>query len=450
MSTTQNDPLIGKTLDGYKIERLLGQGGMARVYRGLDEGLDRHVAVKVIDPKAGGDVDYRERFRREGKAVAQLEHKNIVGVYRIGDVDGHYYMAMHFIDGVDLAWVLKDYARDSTLMPHKEIFNIVNKIGRALDYAHKNGVIHRDIKPSNIMLDRTGEPILTDFGLVMTTSEETQGEVFGSPHYIAPEQAINSASTVPQSDLYSLGVMVYQMLTGEAPFTEGTPMQIAMAHMTAEVPSPQRLNPTLHKAFNPFLEKALAKNPEDRYQTGVKMATALRDAMREANNATSKSTKGKVSKEMLRDKVEKFQLDHPTVTPIRTAQPLTSVKQKPKDNAGGGMRTWLIALVLLAVVGIGGAFAATQFGESGDTTTAAGDNSASARLMSIQGRVQAVNGNNLVIYGMDVRLPAESEWLEEITIGDMVRVEGNYRQNDDGMTFSDVADWEIIPDDVPE
>jgi len=444
------DPLIGKNIDGYTIERLLGRGGMARVYRGLDENLQRHVAVKVIDPKAGDDVDYQERFKKEARAIAQLRHTNIVGVYRFGEVDGHYYMAMDYIEGVDLAWILDDYVKDRTLMPHKEILHIVNKVGRALDYSHRNGVIHRDIKPSNIMLDLTGEPILTDFGLVMITTEETQGDVFGSPHYIAPEQAISSAGTVPQSDLYSLGVMIYQMLVGEPPFTDGTPMQIAMSHMTTPLPMPQKLNPALSTAFNPFLEQALAKDPENRFQSGAEMAKALKDAMQQAAGVKPKKGskpapkgKAKISDRSLRQKVEKYQVDHPTTTPIRTVAPLTSIKQREGDSKRGG-RTLLIALLAFLIIGGGSAFAVTQMGTSSDAATS---NAEIAPLMSVQGRVRAIDGNALTIYGMRVTVPDDSELVEAIGVGDIVRFNGNYTLTNDGMRFSEIREWGIIPQD---
>ncbi|MBC7871440.1 MAG: serine/threonine protein kinase, partial [Chitinophagaceae bacterium] len=230
MRNQNSDPLIGREIDGYKIEKMLGEGGMARVYRAYDVNLHRYAAVKVIDPQQGNNPRYEDRFKQEARAVAQLRHANIVGIYRFGQVEGVYYMAMDYIEGSDLRWVLHDYHTEGELISHTATLDILSQIAKALDYAHSKGVIHRDIKPSNIMLDPKGDAILTDFGLAMITSESTKGEAFGSPHYIAPEQAIGSKGVVPQSDLYSLGVILYEMLTGSVPFNEGSAMQIAMAH----------------------------------------------------------------------------------------------------------------------------------------------------------------------------------------------------------------------------
>src|SRR5262249_16454057 len=143
------------------------------------------------------------------------------------------------------------------LVPLDDTVRIVSQVGSALDYAHSRGVIHRDIKPSNVLLDKNGKAILTDFGLVLLQTESTLGEIFGTPQYISPEQAINSASVVPQSDIYSLGVIVYEMLVGSVPFREGSSMDIAMAHATESPPSPLNFNPNLNPAFLPVLDKAL-------------------------------------------------------------------------------------------------------------------------------------------------------------------------------------------------
>jgi len=216
--SNQPDPLIGREIDGYLIEMLLGKGGMARVYRAQDKHLGRYVAIKVIEPQAQADPEYTARFQKEARAVAQLQHQHIVSIYRFGEVDGLFYMAMQYIDGTDMGWILRDFAQDGELMQHEDVLRLMSQIGSALDYAHSRGVIHRDIKPSNIMLDKEGRSILADFGLALVQTEGTRGEIFGTPHYIAPEQAVTSAAVVPQSDQYSLGVMLYEMLTGGVPY----------------------------------------------------------------------------------------------------------------------------------------------------------------------------------------------------------------------------------------
>lgn len=296
MAFVTHDPLVGKKLDSYYIERLLGRGGMARVYRGYDINLRRYAAIKVISPdlKAKNQPKYEERFRKEARAVAQLKNANIVGVYHFGLADDLYYMAMEYIDGTDLEWVMDDYHNDGELLSYDEIYRVIRKVANALDYAHSEGVLHRDIKPSNIMIDERGEPILTDFGLALITSEGTSGDIFGSPYYISPEQAVNSADAVPQSDLYSLGVVLYKMLTGSTPFNDETPMQIAMAHMVKAPPPPEEFYPEIHPAFEAVLEKAIAKKPEDRYKTGAQMVRALKRAINEAESDPVKQAQPRV------------------------------------------------------------------------------------------------------------------------------------------------------------
>ncbi|MEO1165809.1 MAG: serine/threonine-protein kinase [Chloroflexota bacterium] len=204
------DPLIGQTIDGYDIQSLLGHGGMGRVYQALDITLNRYAALKVMSHPTHKAELYKKRFDREAQSIAKLKHPNIVAIYRFNRTDDFSYMAMEFVDGADLRWVLRDYASNGELIDYKTLYDIINQIAKALDYAHKNGVIHRDIKPSNIMIARDGAAILTDFGLALDTNEGTLGEAFGSPHYIAPEQAVNSAKAVPQTDIYSLGVVLYE------------------------------------------------------------------------------------------------------------------------------------------------------------------------------------------------------------------------------------------------
>ncbi len=276
------DPLIGTQLGDYRIVDMLGRGGMAHVYRGYDQKLQRYAAVKVIDSNLlakDNEGEYRERFQREARAVARLNHPNIVGVYQFGEVGPLYYMAMVFLDGRDLGHILKDHVTAGTLMPHEQVLRIIHDIGDALDYAHAGGVIHRDIKPSNIMVTTDGHAVLTDFGLALSVPEGTMGTTFGSAHYIAPEQAISSANAVAQSDLYSLGVVLFQMLTGKIPFDDPSAMSVALKHLSDPPPSPRSLNPSLSLAVEKVVLKSLEKEPSKRYQTGALMTQALQEAL---------------------------------------------------------------------------------------------------------------------------------------------------------------------------
>lgn len=277
-----NDPLIGSKLGDYVIQELLGRGGMARVYRGYDENLDRYAAVKVIEPNlvAGEDEEeYRERFLREARAIARLNHPRVVGVFQFAQRDNLYYMAMVYIDGKDLREILKEHVRNGTTMSHDRVLSVIRDTAEALDYAHEQGVIHRDVKPSNIMVMSDGRTVLTDFGLAMRAQEGTIGNTFGSVHYIAPEQAVSSSQASPQSDLYSLGVVLYEMLTGRVPFEEASAMSVALRHISDPPPRPSLLNPDITAQVEEVIYKALNKDPQRRFQTGVALVDALEDAL---------------------------------------------------------------------------------------------------------------------------------------------------------------------------
>lgn len=316
-----SDELIGKQLGDYKIEDLLGRGGMARVYKGFDARLQRFAAVKVISNEfsAVDQAEYTARFQREARAIARLHHPNIVGVYQFGDYEGGYYMAMVFVEGKDLRQILKDYHDSGQQMPLTEILNVVSGIASALDYAHSRGVIHRDVKPSNIMLDSEKRAILTDFGLVLERVEDTLGTTFGSAHYIAPEQAVSSKKAVAQSDLYSLGICMYEMLAGKVPFDDPSAMSVALKHLNEIPPSPQLYNPNLPEAIEHVIFKVLDKDPARRYSTGAELTRALELA---------------ITKNMVDDTAE-IQLPKATSTEKQTdtnSKPLSEQKPPPQPT----------------------------------------------------------------------------------------------------------------------
>jgi serine/threonine protein kinase len=453
-----NDPLIGQVIDGYRVEKLLGSGGMARVYRAVDEALERFVALKVIDAQSNKDADYRQRFRNEARTLADLRHPNIVGFYRFGEIDERYYLAMEYVDGLSLAAVMESYHQQGELMPYDSVSRIITQVAKALDYAHKSGVIHRDVKPSNIMLMRSGEPILTDFGLALVTNEGTKGATFGSPHYIAPEQAIASSGAVPQSDLYSLGVTLYEMLTGRVPFAEGSALQIAMAHMTEPPPDPRQLNPNLHLAFLPVLKTALEKEPEDRFQNGAKFSAALRAAIQEARKTPVKtqprparqsfvpegSTPSRVfqlSQIEIPQKVEAYRQERPLtevvgVKPARLSQQRTLLPGQHPSQAGkrarGGVGV-VIGVLLLAILIGTGAYLAVSGGagnllnslgllSGGAAGTDAGETSPAPAV--VEGVVRSMAETTLMVYDLPVTLPDALPLLQTVQVGDVVRIEG--------------------------
>ena len=271
--------LIGQRLDEYLLEELLGHGGMGRVYRGRDVRLDRRVAIKVIDPPFRADANYLKRFEREAQAVARLEHPNVVRLYHYGRGKGVLYIAMQYVDGTDLATLLARHREAGERLPPEEARRLVRQVGQALDYVHSQGIIHRDVKPANIIIDQQDQAILTDFGLALLTETGTRGTVIGSPHYLAPEQALSSARAVPQSDLYALGVILYEMFSGERPFEADDLLQIAIKHLREPPRAPRELCPGISPAVEAVILKALAKEPQDRYPTGAALADALDAAL---------------------------------------------------------------------------------------------------------------------------------------------------------------------------
>jgi serine/threonine protein kinase len=275
---TRTDPLIGEQLGDYKIISLLGKGGMARVYRGFDPKLERFAAVKVID-KGLAQPEYGERFRREARAIAKLEHPRIVHVYQFGETEDVYYMAMVFIDGRDLAHLIREARAQDQLIPIPRAMRIISDMAEALDYAHEHGVIHRDVKPSNVMVTPEGRGVLTDFGLALSVNEGTIGSTFGTAHYIAPEQAVSSANAVPQSDQYSLGVVAYQLLTGRVPFDDPGITNIVLKHLNQTPAPPSSVNPLLPAGVDNALMRALEKSPEARYPNCRALVTALEEVL---------------------------------------------------------------------------------------------------------------------------------------------------------------------------
>jgi serine/threonine protein kinase len=275
----KSDPLIGSNLANYHVERLLGRGGMASVYYGVDLHLQRPAAIKIIDERYIGDPAYSERFVREARAMASWRHSNIPQVYQAGLEQGYSFYAMEYIQGLDLEQLLARLSQNGELLSHPDVLMIARSIAAALDYAHSKGAIHRDVKPANVLISEDDRILLTDFGLVLQVDKATRGEVFGSPHYIAPEQARSSAQAVPQSDLYALGVILYEMLVGKLPFDDPSPASLAVKHITNPPPAPRSLNPALSPEIETVLLKALSKRPEQRYQSGTGLIDALEAAM---------------------------------------------------------------------------------------------------------------------------------------------------------------------------
>jgi serine/threonine protein kinase len=276
---TKVDTMLGKIIAGrYEILEHIAGGGMAAVYQGRDNVLDRIVAVKVMDPQLGQDDEFVKRFILEAQATGRLSHPNIVNVYDAGEEDGMYYMVMEFVEGI----TLKEYIIEKGFLSVEEAAEISAQICDGLAHAHKQGIIHRDIKPHNILCTPDGRYKLTDFGIARLVDAATHltktGTVMGSVHYFSPEQASGHNISYP-SDLYSLGVVLFEMLTGSVPFDAKEHILVAMMHLHDEVPDPRLVQEDLPESFTQVLNRVLAKKPEDRYQTADEYKTALLQAL---------------------------------------------------------------------------------------------------------------------------------------------------------------------------
>ena len=267
----------GKALGKYEIGDLVGQGGMAEVYKSRHSALNRDVAVKLIHAHLASREGFVERFQREARLVAALRHPNIVQVFDLDSYIGVYYMVMEFIDGTTLAARLDDLRAQGRQMPLRQAINLIITLCSALDYAHSHSMIHRDLKPGNVMFTSQGQPILTDFGLAKIVGGMTQTSsslVIGTPMYMSPEQGFGNPVD-GRSDIYSLGVILYELVTGHPPFEGDTPLSIIMKHFNQPLPSARNINPHVPEAVERIIATATAKRPEERYQTCAEFSEAL-------------------------------------------------------------------------------------------------------------------------------------------------------------------------------
>jgi serine/threonine protein kinase len=268
----------GEVVGQYQIVSQLGQGGMATVYKAYHAKLDRYVAIKVLHPAFQEDPNFLTRFEREAQIVAKLEHPNIVPVYDYSEHQGQPYLVMKFLQGRTLKNILREKP-----LPLAEIVRLMSAVGSALTYAHDMGVLHRDIKPSNIILDQHNMPYLADFGLarMVQSGESTMSQdvIIGTPNYISPEQARGDKALSRHTDIYSLGVVLYELVVGRVPFSADTPYAVIHDHIYTALPKPSAVNPDVPPQVEKVLLKALAKNPADRYDSANAMVEDFKQAV---------------------------------------------------------------------------------------------------------------------------------------------------------------------------
>ncbi|MFW6074418.1 MAG: WD40 repeat domain-containing serine/threonine protein kinase [Chloroflexota bacterium] len=264
------ESLIGRTFKGFRVTRYIARGGMGMVFAGVQESLDRPVAIKFLYPHLSDDDQFRERFEREARAAAGLNHPNIVRIIDFGSEDGLHYMIMDFIEGESLRDRLARIHNEGLTFGSGKIISILRQVGGALSHAHELGYVHRDVKPGNILLTRDDRALLTDFGVVKvvdSTGMTATGTMIGTPEYMAPEQSTGMTDIGPAADLYSLAVIAYEMMTGRVPFQAPTPAAVMKMHMTDPPPPPSSIVPSFSPAAEAVLMRALSKHPHERQES---------------------------------------------------------------------------------------------------------------------------------------------------------------------------------------
>ena len=333
-----------KINDRYEIIKTIGEGGMANVYLANDTILDRKVAIKVLRGDLSNDEKFIRRFKREALSVSNLSHPNIVEVYDVGEEDGNYYIVMEYIDGK----ALKQLLQKRGALTLTEVIDIMCQLTDGLAHAHEAYIIHRDIKPQNIMIEDNGLVKITDFGIAMAlnSTQLTQtNSVMGSVHYLPPEQANGKGSTV-KSDIYSLGILMYELLTGSVPFKGDTAVEIALKHMKEKIPSIRKQNPTIPQSVENIVLKATAKNPKNRYDT-------VRDMYNDLKTALDRDNEKRLVYEYPENDLEETKV----ITPIVKENKKTII-DKPDEEEGETTKTKsdknklpiILSIVLLTVL----------------------------------------------------------------------------------------------------
>jgi eukaryotic-like serine/threonine-protein kinase len=355
-----SDTLINTLFDGrYRIIRKLGSGGMANVYLAEDQELGRRVAIKILNDRHANDDQFVERFRREAKNAAGLSHPNIVSIYDRGEAEGTYYIAMEFLDGRSL----KELIIGRGPAPVHVAIDYARKILDALRFAHRNGIVHRDIKPHNVIVDAEGRVKVTDFGIARAgTSQMTEvGSIIGTAQYLSPEQA-KGAPVDQTSDLYSVGIVLYELLTGKVPFNGDSPVEIAMKHISATPQPPSSLRPDVPEDLDLIVLRALGKTPEERYPSAEEMD---KDLGRVAQGlAVSRETEEAATQILSRS-----QLTPATAIAAPPRPPAEVLYDYEEPRRGRPFWPWLLVVLLLVAAGLTGWFVYQQvrdeLGEAG-------------------------------------------------------------------------------------
>jgi serine/threonine-protein kinase len=360
MSAESNDRLVGTVLDGrYRIESRIARGGMAKVYLAEDTRLERQVAIKIMHDHLTDDGDYAVKFIREARHTARLAHPNIMSVFDQGHVDDTLYLVMEYLPGMTLRDLLNDYGT----LTIEQSLDITQAVLQALSVAHREGILHRDVKPENVILVNDGRIKIGDFGLArpVNNATDTGKSLLGTVAYIAPELLTRSQAD-SRSDLYSVGIMLYEMLTGKQPFTGETPMQVAVQHAQEPMPFAAESNPTVSRAVDDIIQWATQKKPSDRPKDARSMLDALTRAMTQPDDAATRVIESPTASAQIEDSRE-TQRALPTISSgAANENPFDSDAREPIRSRGRGVRVASLLIALLVVIGGGGSVWWFQYG----------------------------------------------------------------------------------------
>ncbi|MCF8001841.1 MAG: Stk1 family PASTA domain-containing Ser/Thr kinase [Halanaerobiales bacterium] len=358
--------MIGKLLnERYKIKKQIGSGGMALVYEAQDILLDRKVAIKMLRPEFVSDEDFINKFRHEAKAVARITHPNVVSIYDIVESEDSLYLVMEYIEGKDLKTLIKEREKLSIV----EALDIANQVTAGVEVAHNNNIIHCDIKPHNILLTKNNQIKVTDFGIARAVSTSTMtitDTIMGSAHYFSPEQAQGKEINT-YSDIYSIGVVLYEMISGEVPFKGDSPISVALKHIQNEPEELKNIMPSIPKQVNELVMKTLSKDPEDRFSNASELREELvntlknieaaeqynKDEFQEGNNDTKVLKKSEIKKKGLNNQKENVQKDNDENSSKSKSQKYFSPDSKNKSKLNKWI-VWILVIVLLASASVFG------------------------------------------------------------------------------------------------
>ena len=416
-----SDTLLNTLFDGrYRIVRKLGTGGMANVYLAEDEVLGRRVAIKILNDRHAGDDQFVERFRREAKNAAGLSHPNIVSIYDRGEAEGTYYIAMEYLDGRSLKELI--IARGPA--PVNVAIDYARQILAALRFAHRHGIVHRDIKPHNVLVDAEGRLKVTDFGIARAgASQMTEaGSIIGTAQYLSPEQA-KGAPVDQTSDLYSVGVVLYELLTGVVPFSGDTPVEIAMKHLSSPPEAPSARRAEIPRELDLVVLRALAKDPADRYQSAEEMDADLARVARGASvsPATEEAATAIISR------------PPPTLPTEITASTRANIPYAPpaayydyEEPRRRATWPWFVALLFVAAAIVGGYFLYNQIqSQLSGSKTVAVENYRDLREIAAVRKIRAKGLRVQVVRQFSVGTPETFVFKQDPQPGERI-AKGNY------------------------